>query len=63
MKMDQKMATVMMILENVLASMALMETTVTHVARIFLDFHTVEVFFLIFQKIMFQTDTQKQFTT
>jgi hypothetical protein len=47
------MATVMM-LENVLASMALMETGVTHVARNFLDFHTAKVFFFsIFQKIIF----------
>ena len=38
------MATVMM-LENVLASVAFIETSVTHVARDFLDFHTVEVSF------------------
>ena len=38
------LATVMM-LENVLASVALIETSVTHVARDFLDFHTVEVSF------------------
>ena len=37
------MATVMM-LENVLASLALMETSVTHVLRIFLDFHAAKVF-------------------
>ena len=37
------MATVMM-LENVLASLALMETSVTHVPRHFLDFHAAKVF-------------------
>ena len=31
--------------ENVLASVALIETSVTHVTRDFLDFHTVEVSF------------------
>ena len=47
------MANVMM-LENVLASLALMESSVTHVPRIFLDFHSVEVSFFssIFQKLM-----------
>ena len=34
-----------MMLENVLASQALMETSVRHVPRIFLDFHTAKVFF------------------
>ena len=44
------MATVMMLV-NVLASVALVETSVPHVARIFLDFHNVKVFvFSIFQK-------------
>ena len=47
------MATVMM-LENVLASVVLIKTCVTHVARDFLDFHIVKVFFFsIFQKIIF----------
>ena len=36
------MATVIM-LEDVLASMALMETSVTYVPRDYSDFHTVEV--------------------
>ena len=40
--MDHYLATVMM-LENVLASVALVETSVTHVARDFFDIHTVEV--------------------
>ena len=51
--MDHYLATVMM-LENVSASVALVETSVTHVARDFLDFHNVEVFFFsIFQKTIF----------
>ena len=40
------MATVMM-LENVLARVALVETSATHVARDFLDFHIVKVFFFV----------------
>ena len=32
-------------LENVLANVALMESSVTHVPRNFLDFHSVEVSF------------------
>ena len=52
-EMDQKMATVMM-LENVLASLALMETSVTSVPRVFLDFHAAKVFisFQFFQRII-----------
>ena len=38
-------------LENVLASLALMESSVTHVPRIFLDFHSVKVFFFNFSEI------------
>ena len=53
--MDQKVKTVMMV-ENVLASLAMtefMETSVTHVPRNILDFHTAKVlFFSIFQKNM-----------
>ena len=44
-----------MVLENVLASLALIESSVIHVPRIFLDFHSVEVSFFssIFLKLMF----------
>ena len=35
-------------LENVLANVALMESSVTHVPRNFLDFHSVKVFFFQF---------------
>jgi hypothetical protein len=47
------MKTVMM-LENVLASVALMGPSVTHVPTIFLDFHAAMVFisFQFFQKII-----------
>ena len=46
------MASVMM-LENVHARLALMELSVTHVPRIFLDFHSVKVFFFLnFSEIM-----------
>ena len=39
--------------ENVLASVALMESSVPHVPRNFLDFHSVKVFFFsIFLKLM-----------
>jgi hypothetical protein len=42
-----------MMLENVHANLALMESSVTHVPIIFLDFHSVKVsFFFNFSKIM-----------